>query len=253
MKILITGHKGFIGSNLWNALKAVKDIELFGFDQNDSLPEKGVDLVYHLAGNAGVFDTVLHPALALENVNLTVKVLEWMRKTGTKRMVYASSHEVYMLLNPYGASCMANECFIQPYCFTYGIGVVTLRLGIVYGKGNHPYRFIGNTIEKAKKNEDISIYGGEGKIANFIHIDDCVKELLHAGEIVEFGHHKIGDIGMHNDWCLADVAKLIIILTDSKSKILMVPDRKGENRQSIPKNIGNPVDTSMKEGLQKCL
>ena len=71
MKILITGHKGFIGSALWERLYLSADRMhnkniLYGIDIKDGddildapLPE--VDLVIHLAARAGVRESVKDP------------------------------------------------------------------------------------------------------------------------------------------------------------------------------------------------
>ena len=52
MKILVTGHKGYIGSHLYNELLSTTDHEVVGIDLQD-----GDDILYCLPG--GQFDTVL--------------------------------------------------------------------------------------------------------------------------------------------------------------------------------------------------
>ena len=56
MKVLITGHEGFIGKNLSETLKLDKSIEISGFEKDDSLDQlseniKNADFIFHLAGS----------------------------------------------------------------------------------------------------------------------------------------------------------------------------------------------------------
>ena len=252
MKILITGHKGFIGKYLWSLLEQDKENELVGYDRGDKLPTTDVDLIYHLAANANAYESVQNPKLAMENIETTFNLLEWMRNGTTRKMIYTSSREVYSLVNPYGASKLASELLIQPYCMTYGFGAISVRLSNIYGKGNYPHRFIESTIEKAKKSEDIEIYGF-GKTLNFVHVDDCVKELAGLPQYLELGKHIITDIASVNSWKLSEVARLIIELTESKSQLVQELNRPGETMHYIPRQVKYPVLTSLKEGIKRCL
>ena len=53
------------------------------------------DLIIHLASNARVHDLVVDPKKALDNYVMTHNLLEFARKRGIKRFVFASSREVY--------------------------------------------------------------------------------------------------------------------------------------------------------------
>ena len=99
-KILITGSSGTIGTRLFENLLE-KSYDVIGFDRNhnkwsenlnkltiigDLLKKEDVekiptniDLVVHLAANPRVYDLVVNPGLALENITTTYNVLEFAR------------------------------------------------------------------------------------------------------------------------------------------------------------------------------
>ena len=70
MKILVTGHYGFIGSTLWNRLLKAGhnltglDIAANGLDNllYCDFPTDDFDLVIHLAGKSGVRESLQDPA-----------------------------------------------------------------------------------------------------------------------------------------------------------------------------------------------
>jgi len=107
MKILITGHKGFIGSAIWNRLK--DSHQLFGIDKKDGndildyVFKDDYDLIIHLAGLSGVRESIKDPsAYWFNNVEAGRKLFERYKDT---RILYASSSTVYQPhLNPYAAS-----------------------------------------------------------------------------------------------------------------------------------------------------
>ena len=70
-KILITGHRGFIGSRLYEKLM---HNEVTGFDLIDGndlltceLPNEEFDLIIHLAGKSGVRESLDDPASYWQN------------------------------------------------------------------------------------------------------------------------------------------------------------------------------------------
>jgi nucleoside-diphosphate-sugar epimerase len=105
--ILITGHQGFIGSNLLRYL-VNKNYVVTGLDLksgNDiltcDLPE--CDLVIHLAGIGGVRESLADPAKYWRNnVEGTRRILEQYRDI--RVLVASSSSQYEPHLNPYAAS-----------------------------------------------------------------------------------------------------------------------------------------------------
>ena len=133
MRILITGSAGFIGFHL-SKLFLGKKIEVIGVDnlcksygkkykldrlkilkknpkfkfykidigKLDSIKEKKIDFIIHLAAQAGVRLSQENPELFInDNILKTVKLFEFAKKNKIKNIFYASSSSVYGNLNRY--------------------------------------------------------------------------------------------------------------------------------------------------------
>jgi nucleoside-diphosphate-sugar epimerase len=124
MKVLITGGCGYIGSKLvTNLVRSNLDVTVldtmwFGnsiankWDQSklrfikgdvrciDDLLAEKFDVVVHLANVANDPSVELNESLSWEiNALGTFKILEWAKKSGVKKFVYASSGSVYGVSN----------------------------------------------------------------------------------------------------------------------------------------------------------
>ena len=125
MKILITGHKGFIGSVLFNRL-CHKDHKVTGLDlvNNQNLLTyeftEEFDLIIHLAGKSGVRESISDPAGYWRN-NVEASKRLFARYPET-RILYASSSSAYEPdLNPYAASKYVLEELAERYPNTLGM------------------------------------------------------------------------------------------------------------------------------------
>lgn len=131
MRILLTGHQGFIGSELYKQLKedgyTVYGADLkSGTDIVNSPLEYEVDLVIHLAGKSGVRESLKNAgAYWYNNVEGTKRILDIFKNT---RVIYASSSSAYEPhLNPYAASKLMCEKAAEKHRNALG-----LRLHTVY-------------------------------------------------------------------------------------------------------------------------
>jgi nucleoside-diphosphate-sugar epimerase len=159
--ILITGHQGFIGSNLEKYL-VDKGYVVTGLDLksgNDiltcELPD--CDLVIHLAGVGGVRESLADPAKYWRNnVEGTRRILEHYKN---QRVLVASSSSQYEPhLNPYAASKHIIESIPHANC-------VFMRFHTVYSstprKGMFFDKLINGTLEYVTDHS-----------RDFIHIED---------------------------------------------------------------------------------
>ena len=118
MKILVTGHKGFIGSHVYNYFKDAGD-EVDGYDRPDDLgdfkTDKIYDVVIHLAANAAIREAIENPDLFWENnVEKSKPIFEYCRENNV-RCLYASSASVYeWWINAYGITKKVNEVQAPP-------------------------------------------------------------------------------------------------------------------------------------------
>jgi nucleoside-diphosphate-sugar epimerase len=167
VKILITGHQGFIGSGLWNRLFLLEDVQ--GIDLKSGkdiltaeLPE--VDLVVHLAARAGVRESVKDPKKYWEtNVEGTKRILEHYKDI---RVLVASSSSVYEPhLNPYSATKFITESIPHPNCCFMRFHTVyneSARTGMFFDK------LFKGSVEYITEHE-----------RDFIHLEDML-DALHS-------------------------------------------------------------------------
>ena len=121
MKILITGHKGFIGSYLWNHIEnaGVSGVELDGIDFPDDIgdfkTDKIYDVVIHLAAFAALRESFENPDRFWENnVEKSQPIFDYCRENNV-RLLYASSAGAHgWWQNPYAITKKVNEIQAPP-------------------------------------------------------------------------------------------------------------------------------------------
>jgi len=120
MKVLVTGHRGFIGQHVFaDWRRELGYANVHGIDKPDCVSNfKGgdYDLVIHLAAWADIRESLENPDAYYENNVVKAKPLfDWCGKTNT-RLLYASSSAVdgNYWENPYAMSKWINEQMAPP-------------------------------------------------------------------------------------------------------------------------------------------
>lgn len=190
-KLLVTGHKGYIGSKVFSALEAaghdVRGIDLKdGQDiicDLDKFKDYDPEYIFHLAAIPRVPYSIEFPEEVLENnVLSTIRILEYARKSGTKRVIYSSSSSVRGNGNgptsPYGASKLIPEILCKNYSDVYGLDTVSLRYFNVYSKDqtvSGPYATaIANFMHAIRENKNPFITGTGEQRRDMLHVSDAV-------------------------------------------------------------------------------
>lgn len=263
-KVLITGSSGMIGTRLFETLSA-QGYRVTGFDKKpnrwrpelnqktiigDLLEKKDVnalpddfDLVIHLAANARVYDLVVQPDLAMENIATTYNILNFIRERRIKNVIFSSSREVYsnrktavareedvnvhLCESAYAASKVSDEALVYSFSKCYGIDYIVCRFSNVYGMYDDSNRFIPLMIQKMKKDEDVEIYG-QDKVLDFTYIDDCVAGVTACIKKFPRAKNTTLNIAYGRGEKLTDVAMLIKKAMGSKSNIVIKKNRPGE-------------------------
>jgi len=227
VRILITGSSGQIGTNLSLALLA-SGHEVLGVDRRpnpwtDEIVTDIVDLtglsaapgsyappwrpdcIVHLAAYAKVYELVLEPNKALENVQMAAAALGLARAAACP-VVFGSSREVYgdirrhlteesmadfvVAESPYSASKIAGEAFCYAYAKCYGLPVLVFRFSNVYGRFDNDAermeRVIPLFLRRIADGEPITVYG-RGKMLDFTYVDDCVTGIVAGVEAIADG------------------------------------------------------------------
>ena len=255
-RALVTGGAGFIGSTLVDSLLRLgctvvaydnfdpfytgKEANVrhnlanpkFSLVRGSILDEealgkamKGADVVFHLAGQAGVKYCIEYPIRA-EQVNAlgTLNVLQAVRKAKTvKRMIYASSSSIFgnpqkpMLAedhplnptSPYGASKLAGEKYCLAYHETYGTPVTCLRYFSVYGPRGRPDQVVYSFAKRVMHGLPPVIYGNGKQSRDFTFVSDIVGGTVLAA-MADESPGQAFNLGFGREFPIEAVARLII-------------------------------------------
>ncbi len=179
MELLITGDKGFIGSNLVNYLK---DYHIYGIDYPNNIMTcvlPPVDCVIHLAASTGVRASHKHPKSYFDNnVKATKRIFDHYKDT---KILFASTSSVKQLQSPYSMSKYACELMAPD-------NVVIMRFFTVWGEQN--YR--SDMLYGMAMNDKLKYVTDHKR--DFTHIYDvcrAIKILIEkgvGGETYEIGH-----------------------------------------------------------------
>ena len=262
MKILITGGTGFIGSHLTQFLKKDNDITIYDvkkpiekdvkFILGDILDEQKIlqsfqdfDAIIHLAATVGVKNTETNPVLTLNtNILGTKNILEACKKHNIKKMIFASSSEIYgeprkvpideiqtpIPITTYGISKLASEEYLKSYAKTCGFNYSILRFFNVVGPKQSSRFVLPEFIKNALNNKPLVIHGNGLQIRAFCHIADICQGIEKSickgdGEIFNIGND-LEPITIEN------LAKKVISVLNSQSTIKYISfEKSGRNRE----------------------
>jgi len=302
MRILITGGAGFIGSHLcekytkeehtvlcqdnflsgnlinvrhllnYRNFKLIKgDIRDFDLLERVS---RDVDVIFHLAAQIHVDRSYVEPQLTYEiNVMGTQNVLEVARIYDVKKVIHASTSEVYGSAqyvpidekhpldapHPYGASKIAADRMCNAYIITYGMNIAIPRFFNIFGPRQRDIGYggvISIFTRRVLNNMPPIIYGDGLQTRDYTYIEDSVRAfdliLNHESRLEPI------NIGSGKEVSIIDLANLIIDLCGKKGKIkpVHVGPRIGEVEKLIAdvtkakKILGWDPKYDLKEGLR---
>ncbi len=294
-KILVTGGAGFIGSHIVEHFHETDDVVVLdnlrsgykrniqdfdvkfvqGSVTNETLVKrvtKNVDYIFHLAALVSVPESMSEPATTLSiNVRGTLNLLDAARENGVKKMVLSSSAAIYgdnpevpkqetMLpepKSPYAITKLDGEYYFKMYHEAFNVPTVSLRYFNVFGPRQDPSSQYAAAvpifIDRALQNKDITIYGDGEQTRDFVFVKDVVKANVALAQNTDAAG--VFNVAQGGRITVNDLAKKIIKLTGSKSKILYDQERPGDVKHSQAdigklKAIGVTPDFDLDEGLK---
>jgi UDP-glucose 4-epimerase len=233
----------------------------------------GVDVVYHLAAQAGVrgsfgegFDDYVH-----HNVQGTQRLLEAATRSSIDRLVYASSSSVYgnavsyptaetaerSPVSPYGMTKCATEDLAGVYSRNHGLQTIGLRYFTAYGPRQRPDMAFSRFFDAALADETLTIFGDGMQVRDFTYAGDLVEGTLLAAERGVPG--RVYNIGGGTPVTLLGAVETIGELTGRRMRIEHRQRARGDARQTTSDpslaraELGFEPSVTLEEGLARQL
>ena len=268
-RLLKDGHQVIVVDNLSTGslknIEACKGNAVFEFVEGDicdmALMEALVqrcDIVYHLAAAVGVKLIADCPVRTIEtNIGGTEVVLDAVNKFH-KKVLIASSSEIYgkseaipfcedddIVLGSttfsrwsYACSKAIDEFLGLAFYQQYGLNVVIVRFFNTIGpRQTGEYGMVvPRFVQRALKDEPVSIYGTGKQSRCFCYVDDVVEAVIRLMDC-EQAAGKVYNVGSTEEITIEDLADKVIQMTGSKSKKQFIPYEKA---------YGKPIDDMMR-------
>ncbi|MDF5751316.1 UDP-glucose 4-epimerase GalE [Spongiactinospora sp. TRM90649] len=284
MKLLVTGGAGYIGSvvaaQLVEAGHEVVVLDDLSTGHADAVPGgarfvqgsitesfdvldgAGFDGVLHFAAKSLVGESVRHPDVYWAgNLGGTLALLEAMRVTGVRRIVFSSTAATYgepenipiretdptRPTNPYGASKLAVDTALAAHTAMHGLGATSLRYFNVAGAytaaDGRVYRerhttethLIPNVLAVALGTRDsLSLFGDDYPtpdgtcVRDYIHVADLARAHLLALEACAPGRHAVYNLGNGTGFSNLEVVSACREVTGHPIPAAVAPRREGD-------------------------
>lgn len=206
-------------------------------DLSGVMYSQSFDYVFHYAAVVGVQRTLDNPVNVLHDLAGIRNLLTFAKNSSVKRVYFASSSEVYgesmqfpqheekTPLNsrlPYAIVKNASEAYLKAFHTEYGLEYTIFRFFNTYGPKQSKDFVVSRFIARALKNHPIEVYGDGKQMRTFCYIDDNIDATTHAFKKNLFVNDVV-NIGGADEITVLELAKKIIKITKSKSKIVHLP------------------------------
>jgi nucleoside-diphosphate-sugar epimerase len=264
MELLLTGHKGFIGSHYYNLIKKNNEVcvvdKILGGDLCDksiteNLPD--VDVVIHMAATNGTKLFYKIPTeVSFNNTIPTFNLIERYKGTNTK-FVFTSTCEIFNgaiddglypvptdenvpvmfkdVINPRWSYSLP-KALGENLVANSGLPWLVIRYFNIYGPGQKDH-FISEFVERVA-NGEYYLKGDDTR--SFCYVQDAVNITHH---LVEHVNNEIVNVGKQEEVKISDVARIIMdIMGVDPNKLEIMPGLVGSAKRRCP-------DTSKMLGL----
>ena len=281
MKIVLTGHKGFIGSHYYDYIKNHHEVSTYDLLDGHDLKDKAFtdsmpdcDVVVHMAATNSTRLFYEKPTeVSFNNTLPTFNLIERYKNTNTK-FVFTSTCEIfngavdkglYPVPTDENVPVMFNDITNPRWSYSIpkalgenliancGLDWLVLRYFNVYGPKQKDH-FISEFVERVKQGE---YYINGNDTRSFCYIDDVV---FMTHELIKNAKNKIVNVGRQEETQIEDVAKCILDIMGVDPSILKI--NKGPegsaNRRCPDTTLAQKLTdfnnyTPLREGLAKTI
>ena len=286
MRLLVTGGAGYIGSVVTSQLLAAghEVVVLDNLDTGhaDAVPDgatfvqatiaqaepvlaDGIDAVLHFAAKSLVAESVAAPERYWHNnVGGSLALLDAMRATGVRRIVFSSTAATYgepavspitedtpaVPINPYGQSKLAVDHMLSGEAHAHGLAAVSLRYFNVggalgrFGERHSPEtHLIPNVLAVAAGTRDeVGIFGTDyptrdgTAVRDYLHVEDLGRAHLLALDAARPDSHLVCNLGTGTGFTVREVVEACRRVTGHPIPAAEQPRRPGDPPELVASN-----------------
>jgi len=301
-KVLITGGVGFVGSHLTKRLLSLgADVALFVLDEESPIPDtvsiiyRGnlqdapdiaraigryqPDYIFHLAAQPLVDTALVNVYDTLDsNIRGAINLLQSCVSSAKclEGIVFVSTDKVYGVFdgtidetapllgvgNPYDTSKACADLLAQMYAKVFGLPIVIVRSGNIYGEGdNHWDRLIPGTFKSVLANKNPVIRSDGTFTRDYIYVEDIVDAYLLLADSLKDKYlmGKAINLGAEKKTSVIEMVDTILMCTGQlhlKPEILNIAKFEIKHQHlnwEWAKELGWSPKTSLEDGLKLCL
>ena len=285
-KLIQLGHKIICIDNLFTGsfqnIKHLENHTNFKFINHDIVKPiylNNIDEIYNLACPASPIHYNINPIKTVKTCTLGVINMLGMAKKNNSKILLASTSEVYGDpeihpqtedyfgdVNPIGPrSCYdegkrCSETLFMDYHREHNLKIKIIRIFNTYGPNMavNDGRVVSNFINQALFNKDLTINGTGNQTRSFQYIDDLVSGMI---KMMNTNNSFTGpvNIGNPNEISMKSLAKIILEMTNSTSKIVYKelpiddPKKRNPNISLAIKKLKWSPEVNLKSGLIKTI
>ena len=176
-----------------------------------------------------------------QNIIVTHKILEAMRKNNVKKIMFSSTGSVYGESNQiptrenapfpvqtslYGASKISAEGLISAYCEGFNFKSYIFRFVSILGK-RYSHGHVFDFVKKLRKNnKKLYVLGDGNQRKSYLNIDDCINAIYKS---MNYFNDKINiiNLGTNNSLTVKESIKIICDNLKCKPKLFFKGGRRG--------------------------
>lgn len=279
MRIVLTGHKGFVGNHYFNYIKDKHEVTTYDLADGQDLKDKSIadnmpdcDVIVHMAATNGTrlfYETPTE--VTMNNTLPTMHIVDRYKDTPTK-IVFTSTCEIFNGAVDKGLYDVPTDEQVPvmfdditnarwSYSIPKALGEnlisnlsthwLIIRYFNVYGPGQRDH-FISEFVERAKQGE-YYIKGNDTR--SFCYVDDAVA-MTH--NLVLNANDKIVNVGKQEETKIEDVAKCIMDIMGIDPTLLEIRDgpkgsvvRRCPDTRQLRALTGFEKYTSLTEGMKE--